>query len=99
MGNEPGPGGMDMMEKVKNSKIGILLLLTGAVYFFLRYLSPLVAPVLVAMLFVTMFGSTLKKLQGKLHIHRQVGAIILLLLASVWNCSYTGVDIVFLDSG
>lgn len=72
-----------MMEKVKNSKIGILLLLTGAVYFFLRYLSPLVAPVLVAMLFVTMFGSTLKKLQGKLHIHRQVGAIILLLFASV----------------
>ncbi|MBE5874214.1 MAG: AI-2E family transporter [Lachnospiraceae bacterium] len=83
MEDRPEPGGMDMMEKVKNSKIGILLLLTGAVYFFLRYLSPLVAPALVAMLFVTMFGSTLKKLQGKLHIHRQVGAIVLLLLAGV----------------
>lgn len=72
-----------MLEKIKNSKIGVLLLLTGAVYFFLQYLSPLVAPALVAMLFVTMFGSTLKKLQGKLHIHRQVGAIILLLLAGI----------------
>ena len=77
-------GGMDdMLEMIKNSKFAILLLLTGAVYFFLRYLSPLVAPALIAMLFLTMFGSTLKKLQGKLRIHRQIGAICLLLLAGI----------------
>ena len=53
-----------MFEKIKNSKIGILLLLTGAVYFFLKYISPLVAPALVAMLFVTIFGPLLKKIQA-----------------------------------
>ena len=72
-----------MVEGLKNSKLLVLLLLTGAVYFFLQYLSVLVAPALAAMLFVTMFGSTLKKLQCKLHIHRQIGAICLLLLAGV----------------
>ena len=60
----------------------ILLLLTGAVYFFLKYITPLVAPVLIAMLFVTIFGPTLKKMQEKLHIHRQIGAIVLLLIAT-----------------
>lgn len=67
------------MEKVKNSKPIILLLIIGAVYFFLEYITPLVAPVLTAMLFVTIFGNTLKKMQGKFHIHRQIGAIVLLL--------------------
>ena len=57
-----------------------LLAIIGVVYFFLRYLSPLVAPVLIAMLFVTIFGPTLKKMQEKLHIHRQIGAILLLLV-------------------
>lgn len=70
-----------MMEKWKKNKIVILLLLTGAVYFFLQYITPLVAPVLTAMLFVTIFGPTLKKMQEKLHIHRQIGAVVLLLLA------------------
>lgn len=72
-----------MFEKIKNSKIVILLLLTGAVYFFLKYISPLVAPVLVAMLFVTIFGPALKKIQEKVHIHRQLGAVVLLLVALV----------------
>ncbi len=72
-----------MVEKIKNSKLLLLLLLTGAVYFFLQYLTPLIAPVLVAMLFVTIFGSLLKKMQTKLHIHRQVGAVILLLIATI----------------
>ena len=72
-----------MFEKIKNSIIGILLLLTGAVYFFLKYISPLVAPALVAMLFVTIFGPLLKKIQAKTHIHRQLGAVVLLLLALV----------------
>lgn len=74
---------ISMVEKIKNSKPLILLLLTGAVYFFLEYITPLIAPVLVAMLFVTIFGPTLKKMQEKLHIHRQVGAVLLLLAAVI----------------
>jgi len=72
-----------MAEKIKENKLVILLLLTGAVYFFLKYISPLIAPVLVAMLFVTIFGPFLKKMQEKLHIHRQVGAVFLLILAVI----------------
>ena len=69
-----------MAEKWKENKIITLLLIVGAVYFFLKYLTPLIGPVLIAMLFVTMFGPTLKKMQAKLHIHRQVGAVILLVI-------------------
>ena len=67
-----------MVEKWKNSKLMILLLTTGAVYFFLKFLAPLFAPVIVAMLFVTIAGPLLKKM-GKWKINRQVGAILLLL--------------------
>ena len=42
-----------MAEKLKENRLLILLLLTGAVYFFLRVIAPLTAPVLLAMLFVT----------------------------------------------
>lgn len=70
-----------MVEKIKNNRLVILLLLIGAVYFFLKKIVPLTAPVLTAMLFVTIFGSLLQKMQSKLKIHRQVGAILLLLLA------------------
>jgi len=72
-----------MVEKIKNSPFIMLLLITGAVYFFLKYLTPLLAPILVAMLFVTIFGPTLKRFHEKFHIHRQIGAIILLLIAGV----------------
>lgn len=70
-----------MAEKWKDNKIITLLLIIGAVYFFLKFLTPLIAPILIAMLFVTMFGPTLKKMQAKFRIHRQVGAIILLVIA------------------
>lgn len=72
-----------MIETLKKSKMIKLLLLTGAVYFFLEYISPLLGPVLIAMLFVTIFGPLLKGIQKKLHIHRQVGALLLLLAAGV----------------
>ena len=72
-----------MIKKWKTNKLWILLLLTGAVYFFLKFLTPLIAPILIAMLFVTIFGPLLKKMQDKLHIHRQVGAVILLILAAI----------------
>lgn len=75
-----------MVEKVRENRMIVLLLLTGAVYFFLKYIVPLTAPVLIAMLFVTIFGSLLQKMQSKLRIHRQVGAVLLLLVA----CAFTG---------
>lgn len=70
-----------MWEKVKQNRILLLLLLTGAVYFFLKYISPLIAPVLTAILFVTIFGPLLKTIQKKFHVHRQVGAVLLLISA------------------
>ncbi len=69
-----------MLEKIKNNRLLILLSLTGAVYFFLKVLTPLTAPVLTALLFVTIFGPLLQKLQNKFKIHRQVGAVFILLL-------------------
>lgn len=76
-----------MVEKIRDNRLVVLLLLTGAVYFFLRFITPLTAPVLIAMLFVTIFGSLLQRMQSKLRIHRQVGAVLLLLLA----CGILGV--------
>ncbi len=70
-----------MWEKIRRNQIILLLLLTGAVYFFLKYISPLIGPVLIAMLFVTIFGPLLKKMQEKLHLHRQIGAVLLLFIA------------------
>ncbi len=81
---ENGAGGDSMIEKWKNNRLIVLLLLTGAVYFFLKVLVPLTAPILTAMLFVTMFGPLLQKMQSRLKIHRQVGAVLLLLLACVF---------------
>ncbi len=70
-----------MWEKIRQNWILLLLLLTGAVYFFLEYISPLIAPVLTALLFVTIFGPFLKKVQARFHIHRQLGAVLLLIAA------------------
>ena len=70
-----------MVSKIRKNRLAMLFLLTGAVYFFLKVIAPLSAPVLTAMLFVTIFGSLLQKMQKKLRIHRQIGAILLLLLA------------------
>lgn len=69
-----------MWEKLRENKIITLLLIIAVVYFFLQYLTPLFSPILTAMLFVTICGPFLKKMQEKLHIHRQLGAILLLLL-------------------
>lgn len=72
-----------MWEKIRYNKFITLLLIIGVVYIFLKYLTPLVAPFLIAMLFVTIFGPALKKMQEKLRINRQIGAIILLILACI----------------
>ena len=68
-------------KSVKNHTGSVVLLLMGAVYLFLKYICPLVTPILLAMLFVTIFGPLLQKLQKKLHLHRQVGAAGVLFLA------------------
>jgi len=73
-----------MAEKIKKNRLAVLLLLTGAVYFFLKVIAPLTSPVLTAMLFVTIFGSLLQKMQGRLKIPRQAGALLLLLAALVF---------------
>lgn len=69
-----------MLERLRQSKPITLLLTVAIVYFFLQYLTPLFSPILAAMLFVTIFGPFLKNLQTRLHIHRQLGAILLLVL-------------------
>lgn len=71
-----------MWEKIKGNRLYLLLFLTILVFLFLKYLVPLVSPLLVAMLFVTIFGPLLQKLQVKFHLHRQFGVILLLLLAA-----------------
>ena len=70
-----------MTEKIVKNKLVLLLLLTGAVFFFLKIITPLTAPILSAMLFVTIFGPLLQKWQSRFHLHRQIGVIILLLIA------------------
>ena len=61
----------------------VLLLVTGAVYFFLQYLTPLSAPVLLAMLFVTIFGPMMRRMNQRLHFPRPLSAIVLLIVATV----------------
>lgn len=70
-----------MVQKILQNKLVLLLLLTGAVFFFLKIITPLTAPVLLALMFVTIFGPLLQRWQSKLHLHRQIGVVILLLLA------------------
>lgn len=67
-----------MEEKIWHNRLILLLLLTAAVYLFLKVIAPLTAPVLIAMLFVTIFGPLLQKFQRHFHVHRQIGAVFLL---------------------
>ena len=70
-------------KKIIGKKMIVLLLVTGAVYFFLQYLTPLLAPVLLAMLFVTIFGPMMKRMNQRLHFPRPLSAIVLLIVATV----------------
>ena len=58
----------------------MLLLISGAVYFFLKYLSPVLAPAIIAVLFLTMLYPTLDDMQKKLHIKKQFLAIFFIVL-------------------
>ena len=77
-----------MAEKLRKNRLAVLLLVTGAVYFFLKVIAPLTAPILIAMLFVTIFGPLLQKLQSRLHLHRQICAVFLLLAWPTLNLMY-----------
>lgn len=77
-------GWEEFRENIVGKKMIVLLLLTGAVYFFLRYLTPLLAPVLLAMLFVTIFGPLMQRMNRRLRFPRPLSAVILLILATVF---------------
>jgi len=70
-----------MKEFLAKNKWITLLLIIGAVFFFLTYVAPLLTPILLAFVVVALFGPLLKRLQVRLHIRRQVGIVILLILA------------------
>ena len=69
-----------IFQGLKHHSALLLLFLTGAVVWFLNYLSPLVSPFILALLFLAIFGPLLKRLQ-KIHVPRQMGAILLLITA------------------
>ncbi|MGN1147298.1 MAG: AI-2E family transporter [Lachnospiraceae bacterium] len=81
-----------MQEKKKwsDNKYIVLLLITGAVYFFLRYISPLITPVVIAVMFLTLCYPTFDDIQKKTRIKKQymASAIVFLvcgvLIVLVW---------------
>lgn len=74
------------------NKTTALLLITGAVYFFLRFISPLLTPVMLAAIFLTLCYPTFDDIQKKTRIRKQyLASVILLLLCAVlivlvWVC-------------
>lgn len=69
-----------MGDKIKNNKYMTLLLIVGAVYFFLKFICPLVAPVLIAVLFLISANPVLDKLQKKTRIRKNFWAAVWLLV-------------------
>lgn len=72
-----------MADKIIRNKYIMLSLIVGAVYFFLKYLCPLLAPILIAVLFLTMFYPTLDDIQKKTHIKKQFLAVIFIIFFGV----------------
>ena len=72
-----------MKDAIKKNKWITLLCIIGVVYFFLAFIAPLLTPILLAFLFVTMCGPLLKKLHVKCKIPRHVSVVILLLVVVV----------------
>lgn len=66
------------------NKYIVLLLMTGAVYFFLRYISPLITPIIIAVMFLTLCYPTFDDIQKKTKIKKQyLASVILLILCAV----------------
>ena len=82
---------------IKNKGL-LLLLLTGAVYFFLKYLCPLVIPVLIAGIFLTLCYPAFDDFQKKTRIKKQymAGTILFLicavLIVLVWFGGYALIE-------
>lgn len=72
-----------MGNKIINNRYSMLLLISGAVYFFLKYLSPVLAPAIIAVLFLTMFYPTLDDIQKKTHIKKQFLAIFFIVFVGL----------------
>ena len=79
-------------KKWTENKSIVLLLITGAVYFFLRFISPLLTPVMLAGIFLTLCYPAFDDIQKKTRIKKQymASAILLLICAVliilVWFC-------------
>lgn len=79
-------------KKWTENKTVVLLLITGAVYFFLRFISPLLTPVMLAGIFLTLCYPTFDDIQKKTRIKKQymASAILLLicavLIVLIWSC-------------
>lgn len=81
-----------MVEKWKNNKFFTLFLITGTVYFFLRFLFPLLAPVVVAVLIVTICNPLLNFIQKKFRIRKQyVVSVWMILLAIATGLGIWGI--------
>lgn len=72
-----------MGNKIIKNRYIMLLLISGAVYFFLKYLSPVLAPAIIAVLFLTMFYPALDDMQKKTHIKKQFLAIFFILFVGL----------------
>lgn len=72
-------------KQIKNKALA-LLLITGAVYFFLRFISPLLTPVMLAAIFLTLCYPTFDDIQKKTRIKKQYlasGILLLLCMALI----------------
>lgn len=76
--------GMREKNKMLQNKYIVLLLITGAVYFFLRFISPLLTPVIIAGMFLTFCYPTFDDIQKKTKIKKQyLAGVILFLICGV----------------
>ena len=86
--------GNNAPQNIWENKAILLLFLTGAVYFFLKYLWPLIAPVLIAGIFLTLWYPSFDDIQKKTHIKKQYMAagilflVCALLIVIIWFGGY-----------
>lgn len=67
-----------------DNKYIVLLLIIGAVYFFLKYISPLITPIIIAVMFLTLCYPTFDDIQKKTRIKKQyLASAILLLICAI----------------
>lgn len=75
---------MQEKKNIWHNKYIVLLLIIGAVYFFLGYITPLVTPIVIAGMFLTFCYPAFDDIQKKTHIKKQyLASAILLLICTV----------------